>query len=417
MSDSTASSETGSYFLGIPLGRLPIPCRRWYLANGRQNTEIRRQIYDYLLLDPPCSFLSEPLDDEDNSTSTEMDQMWDDDEYQGDFYEHNFFSEDASDRDYAALALNESKMQHGHKAPWEEEDTDHKEEDGADQETKVERFPAILRTNRQIYSEASSLFYTGLQVHLQPGDFICMNAGKDIVKASGIWRHNPLRGIGTTNQSGQTVYATPELDGFMEPHVFARFTNIICDFEFSWQMDTLEAVTGEVMTEDEMAEERIAPRLFVNDDLTVDRRDKAELLAYYRSSTMIHQLFKILSNSHNIVCLEMFFDIEVLARYDMNMDIDFEENEDEDDDDDEEGQFKKMDVANECATDLFLDSGLLAPLEKLSNVQTFKFDVLPQDFGDEPDDCIDEYRSSPKQARVLNALKQKIEGNYAVKDV
>lgn len=156
-----------------------------------------------------------------------MSDMLDYNEYQGDFYEHNFFSDSASDRDYAALALSESKMQLGHKAPWEEEDTDHKEEQGTDhegerardQERTVQRFPAILRANRQIYSEASSLLYTGLQVRLQPGDFLCMNAGKDVVKASGIWRHNPLHGIGTTNQSGQTIYATPELDGFMEPHV------------------------------------------------------------------------------------------------------------------------------------------------------------------------------------------------------
>lgn len=160
------------------------------------------------------------------------------------------------------------------------------------------------------------------------------------------------------------------------------------------------------MTEDETAELRIAPRLFVNNDLTINPDDEAELLAFYRSSTMIHQLFKILSNSHKIVCLEMSFDIEVLARYDMSMDIDFEDDDEDDEDEDDRREFNKMDVANECATSLFLESGLLAPLEKLSNVQNFRFDL----------EELHEYTPSPKQARMLNALKETIERNYAVTD-
>ena len=89
-----------------------------------------------------------------------MSDMWDHDEYQGDFYEHNSFSDSASDRDYAALALEESRMQHGHKAPWEE-DTDEEGEENLDQEMKVQRFPAILCTNRQIYSEAGPCYLRG----------------------------------------------------------------------------------------------------------------------------------------------------------------------------------------------------------------------------------------------------------------
>lgn len=324
--------------------------------------------------------------------------MWDHDEYQGDFYEHNFFSDSASDRDYAALALSESKMQHGHKAPWEEE-TDEEEEEDTYAEGNVQRSLAILRTNHQVYSEASSVLYSGLVLSLQPGDVLCLNTGKDIVKASErVWRHNPLLDVGTTNLSGQTVYATPELDGVMEPHVLARFTKINFSLEFDW--DPLEAG----MTQQTEGEQTalVAPSLFVNENLTVDPQDEAKLLAFYKRSTIIHQLVKILSNSPHIVRLEIVLDIEVLAEYDSDFDSNSDENEE---------THKKMTVANKRAVELFLDSGLLAPLDKLSNVQSFGFDIIP-----EPIDLPAGYKGSPKQARALNALKQKIERNYAVKD-
>ena len=100
-----------------------------------------------------------------------------------------------------------------------EDEEEEEQEDEQEVEVDVRRFPAILCTNRQIYNEASYLFYSELEVHIQPGDVLCMNTGKDIVKASErLWRHNPLNGTGTTNSSGFTDYAKPELEGVLEPH-------------------------------------------------------------------------------------------------------------------------------------------------------------------------------------------------------
>ena len=329
--------------------------------------------------------------------------MWHDTEYEGNFYEYNY-SDSPSERDYAVL-VGENKVQHGHKTPWEEEE---EEEEEIDLEEDVQRFPAILRTNRQIYNEASSLLYSGLEVYLQASDVLCMNPSKDIVKASErVWRHNPLHGLGTTDKSGQTIYAKPALDGYMEPHVLARFTKIVFDLEFSWEAETLEAEVKQQTEEDQTA--LVAPSLFVNDDLTINPQDEAKLLAFYRRSTIIHQLVKILSNSSNIVRLMISIDIQVLARYDMDLDADSDSDSEEDDESIE--TTKKMAVANERAMYLFLDSGLLAPLEKLSNVQSLDFD-----FSSALDRNDEAYQPTSKHDSMLSDLKQRITRNYAVKD-
>ena len=144
------------------------------------------------------------------------------------------------------------------------------------------------------------------------------------------------------------------------------------------------------------------PSLYVNDNMTVKTEDEAELLAFYRRSTIIYQLVKILSNSPDIIRLDIYFDIEVLAEYG-NLDSDSE-----DDDGGELGW--RPEAANRRAMELFLESGLLAPLETLSNVRsfTFKFTALGSDY--------EIYQPSPKYERILKDLKQKIEGNYTLRD-
>ena len=251
---------------------------------------------------------------------------------------------------------------------------------------------------------------SGLSLYLRPGDVLCMNAGNVIVKAStGVWRHNPLYGIGTKNQSGHTVYATPELDGFMEPHVLARFTQITFDLNLLLDEDTMEATRQADLTQQGQKNQnaQVPPSLFVNDNLTINPRDEAKLLAFYKRSTIIHQLVKILSNSSNIVRLNIELEIDVLARWDNDLDSDSDS---ESEEDEPSETTKKNLLANERAIDLFLDSGLLAPLEKLSNVQTFQVEFeLAQDRNQKP------YKPSPKHAAMLSDLKQKIECNYAVR--
>ncbi len=191
--------------------------------------------------------------------------------------DHASRNSDTKIRAVGASLIGESKVQDKHKSVWRCE------------ESNVQRFPAILRTNRQIHSEASFLLYGDLYMNVQPGD----------VLRKRLWRHNPLHGIGSKNSCGQTVYAKAELDGVMEPHVFARFKKIIFEFE----LEALENRNPRV------------PSLYINDDMTVNPEDEAKLLAFYRRSTIIYQLVKILSNSPDIIRFDIYLSIELLTKW------------------------------------------------------------------------------------------------------
>ena len=73
---------------------------------------------------------------------------------------------------------------------------------------------------------------------LEPGDIFYLQRRqlKGMGKAKKkVWRHNPLHGIGHRDEHGQLTYNTPEMDGLMDSHVFARFQQVlfIADFRFT----------------------------------------------------------------------------------------------------------------------------------------------------------------------------------------
>ena len=242
-------------------------------------------------------------------------------------------------------------------------------------------------------------------MNLQPGDVLCLKARKDIVKASEkVWRHNPLDGIGTTNGTGQTVYSKPRMDGVMEPHVLARFKRFTFELCVNWEGDTIDAegcnAEKDANRGKYIKQHGVAPSLFVHENMTVDPQDEANLLAFYRHSTLIHQLVKILSNSPDIVSLDMSFDFEVLVRDGLGEDSDL-------DDDEDEAQFKMDDLANGRAMEIFMDGGFFEPLEKLSNVRFFDFQFARLNHDGE------DYKPKPRHERMLTDLRHKIKDNYA----
>lgn len=68
---------------------------------------------------------------------------------------------------------------------------------------------------------------------MKPGDVLCFSERPgvhDIIQQRPkLWRHNPLRGMSHRNEKGAQVYASADMDGDMEPHVFARFQRISFD--------------------------------------------------------------------------------------------------------------------------------------------------------------------------------------------
>ena len=385
--------EPTSRFLTIPLGKVSFS-PLLTVTNWKTCAEIRRNIYRILLLDPPETYLSTPWEQKD-SNNVSRDELVDSIGYQGDFFEHNY-NDDDKDAGYY-LSMDRAFQKTFTEAPWEKKSI---WKPRGDPFGNVRRYPNILRTNRQIYSEASPMLYSELRVNLQPGDVLCMKASKDIVTASErVWKHNPLDGIGTTNGAGQTVYSKPKLDGVMEPHVLARFRKFAFELCIDWEAETLCAESDPAWGNYEM-QHGVAPSLFVHENMTVDPQDEANLLAFYRHSTLIHQLVQILSNSPDIDSLEMSFEFQVLVRDGLGGEWDSDDNQDE-------AQSKMNDVANGRAMEIFMDGGFFAPLEKLSNVRAFEFAFTWVNHDDET------YQPKPRHERMLTDLKQKIKDNYA----
>ena len=82
---------------------------------------------------------------------------------------------------------------------------------------------------------------------------------------------------------------------------------------------------------------------------------------------------------------------------------------DSDDEDEETNRLdlEKMSVANERATELFIECGMLDPLRKLSNVENFDFEVQSESRNDDLDFMV----LKPKHARMAQDLKESIERN------
>lgn len=304
---------------------------------------------------------------------------------------------------------------------------------GVEKGSRIRRHLAILSTNRQIYNEASALLYSDLTINVNPADAVTHIHGNTFAKQTAkVWRHDPSKGFGLTNTKGQTTYKSFSLDGSLEPHVFSRFETISYHATFSFDGDFR------------------APTFYINDDLSVRAEDAAKFSSYLTtakgttrwyevpvpgrpldngpretcedvadvtlsSSTVadpstaeiLQKFVDLLSNSPLICNLEFVLNLQVHRRRqikDFNMDFDDESDLEEDEKNDEKDL-----VANEKATELFLESRVLDPLRQLSNVKCFLLKVAT-----EGREC-EVMELQRKHLNIIGGLKEAIEMNWAVK--
>lgn len=290
----------------------------------------------------------------------------------------------------------------------------------------MKRQLAILRTNRQIYNEASALLHSEITVDIHPGDTITEIPGNAVVIPSTmVWRHAPSKGLGFTNPNGQTEYESAVLDGTVEPHVFARYEKLFYYAGFNFQSD------------------EAAPILVINSDLRV-RADEAAKFASYLTTTKsttrwvedpipgrafdtgrretlddvanvtissittlepstadILQIFvDLVSRSPLIRHLEFVLELIVSCEYSI---------EDVDSDGDSETAFAqktKEEVFYERATEVFLESGVLDPLRQLSNVKCFSLSIAPHWRRAKV------VKPEQKHLNIIRDLKMAIENNW-----
>lgn len=128
----------------------------------------------------------------------------------------------------------------------------------------------------------------------------------------------------------------------MESHVFARFQQVLfsADFEFTAE----------------------ASFIYIDEDLNVDIYDRARFTAFLQRSSVVKLLVQLLSNSPCIGLLWMGLNVEVWPSSHEHLD-----------DIDEEMDMKYMEAGNGRVAEIFMDSGILMPLRKLSNIQSFDF--------------------------------------------
>ncbi len=274
--------------------------------------------------------------------------------------------------------------------------TDEDDDVYAEYHQRVKRHLAILRTNRQIHSEASSLFYAEAVLTLEPGDIFSLARKPHILRFGYpnkmAWKHNPLKGVGKQNEGGVVSYDTPQLGGDIEPHVFAKFRKIAFDAYF----DQCQSHNVEI---------------WIDDDTHVIKKEDATFFKnLLRSSSLFRDFAKILSNSPRINLLEIELSVEINAL--STAIIAHYEAESDDEEDEEMGlKLDKLeDIASQKATELFLDSKIMRPLLNLSNVRNFNFK-----FGFDSLDDDEAYKPPTKYFELIKAMKNKIERNFKEK--
>ncbi|KAH7403906.1 hypothetical protein BKA64DRAFT_670221 [Cadophora sp. MPI-SDFR-AT-0126] len=342
--------------------------------------EIRLHIYRYLLIPTPTGMISITPGDEFE------DDFSDDDEADLDVDVNNPSEDDTDDSD------SDSDSDHD-MGGGDEEYTTPAEANTfqAEDYEAYKKYPAILRTNRHIYSEAISMFHREAILVVEPGDIFCLNENPQDLRFGaahqGVWRHNPLLGFGR-EVNGAIIYDSPEIEGgLLEPHVFARFQNILFDANFDFEH------TQNV-------------KLWIDDDTYVVRQDDSEeFQRLVRSSSIIRGFVQVIKKSR-LARLEISLEVEVMANSNMMMQEMLGESDDEADEVEEKID-KLMEVANERATELFLDSGVCDPLATITNAQSFDFT-----FGFEHREEGHKYKPLPRHVRMIEQMKKVIEGNW-----
>lgn len=255
------------------------------------------------------------------------------------------------------------------------------------------RHTAILRTNRQISLEASSLMYSDLHMVLRPRDLVEFGSRTDIfIPSESIWRHQPWEDSFTASSSGRTIYDGPERSGPIEPYVFSRFRKIIFDPNFDLDRSNLD---------------EHPPPFRVGPDMTVPPEDEKALVLYVKRSRIIENLARLLARSDFISELTLILSVKIHPYFEgEGMTLMFP---------DLNPSWKdgeKTQRACQRATELFLERGLLNPLSGLCNVRSFTWKIdtrMDGIFNDPP--VTKHYELQSIYAQILTDLKAMIEQN------
>ena len=207
------------------------------------------------------------------------------------------------------------------------------------------------------------------------------------------------RDVPHSRLSRSTLHQKPAVDTGMGPHMLARFKNITFETDFAWEIMALDHFRDQLSLPNNIAlvknaVDQIASGFIVNTIQTEKLEEYAgRNIPFYRYSKLIHLLVEILSQSSNIIRLNMLFDVRLIGQYEYFLNC-------------KSGRRETV----ESVMVSFLDSEVLTPLQRLSNVQSirFRFSSVHTDGRSCELDC--------SHHGVLVDLKQKIERNHVVRN-
>ena len=249
---------------------------------------------------------------------------------------------------------------------------------------KCEAALAILRTCRQIYAEASPIFHSMLEVMITPEEVVHLHHDKEIVQRSAnmtpqrYWRHDHLAWA-----HRQGIYEALGWGYVLDFATWSKIERIEFDADYNF-----------LLMDD-------SPSLYIDEHFHTSPNDEAKLISFMKRTRTVENFVSLLATLPRVRHLSLTLVIEVRPHMDFALDSD---------DEDEETHrlnFEKMAVANERATELFLECGMLDPLRKLSNVENFEFEVQSESRNDDLDFMV----LKPKHARMAQDLKEAIERN------
>ena len=231
---------------------------------------------------------------------------------------------------------------------------------------------------------------------VRPRDALTKYSPAAVKGSRHVWRHHhhPSDDLERKNANGIQNFGKPGSGGRMEPHVFTRFQRIRYEADFNY-------CDGHASPEIYM---------YVHKDHHISDVDETHAITYFKDATacrppaalIIQEFVDLLLDSPLINLLEVALSVEIEANYIPIHHIG------------DDGTFsltkysELQEVVNKRAYELFLESGALEPLKKLTNVKCFRFDLalvsyLPQRKLFQP---------SQKHLGIINDLKTAIERNF-----
>ena len=374
--------------------------------------EVRLNIYRYLLLDPPRASLDRSYPDKEINAMMDQEHMT-----------HAIVESVKALDDHKYLwahAAGEGTVMYNHlipdqpPAPWEPVSPPPATDAGEDplakrfaerkckfeHEYKIQRYPVVLRLNRQIYKEASALLYSSLVIDVRPSDVIpSSDFWDDIVEPiDNVWRLNMDQLLLVDDPIQQREHIGAVFGRIMAPHDFTKLERISFN------------VTLCFIGRDEDA---MWPTFTLDDNFRTEREDEETFVTCLKGRDADHPpVSDIFLHFANFLVRSPYIshlNVSLAAKVDVAFEIGSDDEDEEESEQLDQQEEKMINVADQRAIELVMEAGVLDPLKQLSNVKSLGLSFTSPECGDIA------IKPKSKLEKMVWELRKLIEGKFAAR--